>query len=121
MSIFVLSYWLFLAHLPRNTRIRFIQVGAVFVGGALGVELVLGYWTDLHDSSNLGYGIIDWVEESMELTGAGLFLSALVAVLANETGQLRLLACTPPPAEAAAANGSPSSAASATPAASERT
>jgi len=57
----------------------------------------------------------------MELTGAGLFFSALVAVLANDTGQLRLLACTPPPAEAAAANRSPPSAASAAPAASERT
>ena len=107
VSIFVLAYWRFLAHLPRTTRIRFIQAGTVFVGGALGVELVLGYWTDLHGSSNLGYGLIDWVEESMELTGAGLFLSALVEVLAGETGQVRLLAGPPPPTKAASAGGDP--------------
>ena len=83
VSIFVLSYSRFLTHLPRITRYRFIRAGAVFIGGAMSVELILGYWTDLHGSSNLGYGIIDWVEESMELAGVGLFLSALVAVLAD--------------------------------------
>ena len=39
VSIFVLSYWRFLTHLPGITRFRFIRAGAVFVGGALGVEL----------------------------------------------------------------------------------
>ena len=113
VSIFVVAYGRFLAHLPRATRIRFIQAGAVFVGGALGVELVLGYWTDLHGSNNLGYGVIDWVEESMELTGAGLFLSALIAVLADDTGQIRVLA-GPPPATGPA-DGPPRAAGSATP------
>ena len=92
VSIFVLSYWQFLVHLPGITRFRFIRAGAVFVGGAMGVELILGYWTDLHGSRNLGYALIDWVEESMEMAGVGLFLSALVAVLADQTGQLRLVA-----------------------------
>ena len=91
VSFFVLAYWRFLAHLPRITRVRFIRAGAVFVGGAMGVELILGYWTDLNGSRNLGYAVIDWVEETMEMAGAGLFLSALVAVLADQTGQVRLV------------------------------
>ena len=95
VSIFVLSYWRFLAHLPEITRFRFIRAGAVFVGGAMGVELILGYWTDLHGSHNLVYALIDWVEESMEMAGVGLFLSALVAVLADQTGQVRLVAGPP--------------------------
>ena len=41
VSIFVLSYWRFLAHLPWMTRFRFIRAGAVFVGGAMGIELIL--------------------------------------------------------------------------------
>ena len=105
MSIFVLSYWRFLGHLPPTTRFRFILAGAVFVGGALGVELILGYWTDLHGSSNLGYAIIDWVEESMEMTGVGLFPQRRIGVLADETGQVRLLAGPSPPAEDAAQQG----------------
>ena len=97
VSVFVLSYWRFLAHLPWITRFRFIRAGAVFVGGAMGVELILGYWTDLHGSDNLGYALIDWVEETMEMAGVGLFISALVAVLANQTGQVRLIAGPPSP------------------------
>lgn len=92
------------------TRFRFIRAGAIFVGGAMGVELVLGYWTDLHGSSNLGYAVIDWVEETMEMTGAGLFLSALVAVLADQSGQLRVVAgrtATAPSPDRDGATGSP--------------
>ena len=107
VSIFVLSYWRFLAHLPWMTRFRFIRAGAVFVGGAMGIELILGYWTDLHGSHNLGYAIIDWVEESMEMVGAGLFLSALVGVLADDTGQLQLLGGPTPPVGDAAAGSDP--------------
>ena len=107
VSMFVLAYWRFLAHLPGTTRFRFVRAGAVFVGGAMGVELILGYWTDLHGSRNLGYGIIDWVEETMEMAGAGLFLSALVAVLADQTGQVRLVAGAPPPPEDAAEGDDP--------------
>jgi hypothetical protein len=91
VSIFVLSYLKFLAHLPAITRFRFVRAGAIFVGGAMGVELALAYWTDLHGSSNLVYALIDWVEETMEMTGAGLFLAANVAVLTNQTGQLRVV------------------------------
>ena len=61
------------------------------MGGAMGVELVLSYWTDLYGSSNLGYALIDWVEETMEMCGAALFLSANVAVLADQTGHIRIL------------------------------
>ena len=107
VSIFVLSYWRFLTHLPRMTRFRFIRAGAVFVGGAMGVELILGYWTDLHGSHNLGYAIIDWVEESMEMVGAGLFLTALVGVLADDTGQLHLQDGPTPPVGNASAESDP--------------
>ena len=95
VSVFVLSYRRFLEDLPRITRFRFIRAGAVFVGGAMGVELILGYWTELHGIDNLGYALIDWVEETMEMAGVGLFISALVAVLADQTGQVRLIAGPP--------------------------
>jgi hypothetical protein len=65
----------------------------------MGVELILGYWTDIYGSHNVGYAVIDWVEETMEMTGAALFISALVAVLADQTGQIRLVAGPPPPPE----------------------
>jgi hypothetical protein len=40
----------------------------------------------------------------MEMIGVGLFLSALIAVLADQTGHVRIIAGPPPAAEDAAAD-----------------
>lgn len=63
----------FLRRLPRRTRNRFLGAGALYVGGALLMELPLGWWVSSHGDDNLGYGLIDWVEETMELGGASWF------------------------------------------------
>lgn len=84
------SYLKFLIHLPRKTRNQFILAGAVYVGGALGVEFFLGYWTDLHGRRNLGYGLIDWVQESMELFGVSWFLCSLTEYLGGPVGRIRI-------------------------------
>jgi len=76
-----LSYVPFLRHLPPATRRRFIIAGAIYVGGALVMELPLGWWTEAHGDDNLTYALIDWVEETLELVGASLFLVALRAEL----------------------------------------
>lgn len=67
----------FLAALPRPTRLRFVAAGALYVGGALGVELILGAWADQHGPMNLTYRLIDAVEEGGEIAGASLFLWSL--------------------------------------------
>ena len=67
----------FLAALPRPTRLRFMVAGALYVGGALGVELILGAWADQHGPMNLTYRLIDAVEEGGEIAGASLFLWSL--------------------------------------------
>ena len=72
-----IAYLPFLRALPATTRRRFIVAGAIYVGGALLMELPLGLWTSGHGDENLGYVLIDFVEETMEMTGATLFLLAL--------------------------------------------
>ncbi|NNC87868.1 MAG: hypothetical protein HKN82_05335 [Akkermansiaceae bacterium] len=81
VGIIGLIYLNFLRYLPKATRVRFIVAGMIYVGGALGVEMILGYWTDTHGKDNFGYGLIDWVEESMEIFGISLFLLALLGYL----------------------------------------
>lgn len=73
------AYVPFLRALDAATRRRFVVAGAIYVGGALGMELPLGLWTGAYGDDNLGYGLIDFAEESMELAGATLFLRALLA------------------------------------------
>ncbi|HEU4406929.1 MAG TPA: hypothetical protein VFS43_16800 [Polyangiaceae bacterium] len=76
-----LTFLRFLAHLPRPTRVEFLVAGAMYVGGAVLLELPLGYWTEREGSDNFVYAAIDWVEESMELVGVSLFLLSLLRYL----------------------------------------
>jgi len=78
-----LLYMPFVRALEPRTRNRLLVAAAVYIGGALVMELPLGYWTEQHGSEGLTYGLIDWVEETMEMLGAGL---ALVALVAHRTG-----------------------------------
>lgn len=88
--LFGAAYLRFLGDLPRHFRRRFVLAGALYVGGALLMELPLGYWTDVAGHSNLVYGMIDLVEESLELAGTFLFLYTLVEYLTTPGGALRL-------------------------------
>lgn len=85
-----IAYLRFLRHLPARTRWRFVLAGALYVGGALVLELPLGWWAEHSGRDNLVYGLIDWVEETLELIGAALFLAALVEYLTEIPGGLRL-------------------------------
>ncbi len=74
-------YLKFLWHLPRRTRTQFILSGVIYVGGALGLDFVLGYWVDQAGTKNFTYGLIDLVQEAMEILGASLFLCSLTEYL----------------------------------------
>jgi hypothetical protein len=90
-----ISYVRFLQHLPRRTAIRFLIAGALYVGGAVVMELPLGYWTEKHGSHNLGYGLIDAVEESLEMLGINLFILWLMDHLADQGVVVRFLHSPP--------------------------
>lgn len=85
-----LAYIPFLRHLPAATRRRFLVSGILYVGGALFLELPLGWWTERAGEHSLGYALIDWVEETLEMLGASLFLLALLCHLREQHGELRL-------------------------------
>jgi hypothetical protein len=77
------AYLRFLLHLASETRRRFIIAGVIYISGALLCELPLGLWTERHGDDNLGYALIDAVEETLELGGAAYFLIALRAYRAQ--------------------------------------
>lgn len=74
----VLVFWPFVRALEPATRRRLVIAGCVYVGGAVIMELPLGWWTERAGPDTLGYALIDWIEETMELAGASLALLALV-------------------------------------------
>lgn len=80
-AIFGAAYLGFWRRLPTTTRRGFAWAFAIYVGGALGMELPLGAWFELHGDENLGYAALDFVEESLEIAGLSVFLVAIVEQL----------------------------------------
>lgn len=78
---FAVIYLRLFLNLPSRTRRLFLLAGFVYVGGALGLELVGGYYFDLYGGENIVYAGITTLEEAMEMVGAVLFLYALVDYL----------------------------------------
>jgi hypothetical protein len=82
-------YLPFLVQLPPRRRRQFMVAGALYVGGALLMELPLGWWYERAGDANLVYAAIDHVEELLEMIGASLFLTALVEELGESAPMVR--------------------------------
>ena len=73
----------FLINLDKKTRILFIVSGAIFVGGAIGVESIGGYIKENIGVDNWWYYIEEAVEEALEMAGVIIFIYALLGYLAE--------------------------------------
>jgi len=67
----------FLLPLPKPTLVAFVIAGAIFVGGAVGMEIV----GEPMESDSLLYNLTTMVEEGMEMFGIILFTRALLQYL----------------------------------------
>lgn len=68
----------FLLHLPKPVRVRFLLAAAIYLGGAIGFELIGGQHVELHGEENLTYSMITTIEESLEISGLIFFIWALL-------------------------------------------
>lgn len=87
LVVLAVYFWPFLKRLPPDTRNRFILAGAVFVGGAFGMELVEGYyesccgtWVDSR------YAFMAGIEEMCEMIGMTMFIDAALRHLGLRLG-----------------------------------
>ncbi|HFE44811.1 MAG TPA: hypothetical protein ENJ18_04845 [Nannocystis exedens] len=78
VALLGLVYWPFLRRLPSTSRRRFVIAGAIYLCGALLLELPLGLWTESAGPENLVYALIDLLEESLEIIGLSLFIASLI-------------------------------------------
>ena len=70
------AYLRLLLWLPARSRMLFIVSGALYVGGALGMEMLDGWWASLHGDNNLVYALLTTLEEALEMSGVALFIYA---------------------------------------------
>lgn len=80
----------FVLHLPPRTRTRYVVAGALFLAGALGMEMIQARYDTLHGVENMRYRIMVAVEEGLEMSGTILFLSASLRYLAGLSDGVRL-------------------------------
>lgn len=72
------AYLAFLVRLDRKTAIQFVIGGAIFVGGAVGVELYTERYLENDQLNTLAYNLWNGLEEGMEMVGVLIFLRALL-------------------------------------------
>ena len=90
--IFVLAVVLanvrFLSHLPAKTRYQFLTAGAVFIIGAIGLEMVAASYEDMYDS--MGLAILTAAEEFTEMMGIVIFIYALCSYISSHIKNIQL-------------------------------
>ena len=90
LVIFVISYIKLLKNLPRNIMYLFLISGTLFVLGAIGFELIGGWYYELHGKSDLNYAILYTCEESLEMLGVILFIYTLLLYMKMLAGEVRI-------------------------------
>ncbi len=75
-----LMFFPFLWSLPAGTRTAFIVAGCIYVGGAVGVEII----GEPMGSDTMTYNLTTVVEEGMEMGGVILFLATLLRYTARQ-------------------------------------
>lgn len=72
------AYLPFLRQLPPTFRKRFLIAGAVYLGGAIGFELLGGLYGTLVRPNDRYYVFLAVIEETLELVGVSMFMVALL-------------------------------------------
>lgn len=83
-----LIYFRFLFSLSVRMRYLFILAATLFVGGALGVEMIGGAWFERFGHENVGYELITMFEQSLQMSGILVFIYALMSYIETELNDL---------------------------------
>lgn len=83
VAAFLLVFRNFILALSKQIRNLFLLAGTFFVSGAIGVELIGGFWHDVYGMENFAYAIIVAVEEFLEMSGVLIFIYALILHLSS--------------------------------------
>lgn len=89
--IFSISYYKFLFSLPSKTKYQFLLAAAIYIGGAIGIEMLGGNYHYINQGNNLTYGLITTLEESFEIIGIIIFINALLRYIETNIINVNLI------------------------------
>lgn len=102
-GVFALAYLRFLLALPRRTAVLFLAAGLLYVGGALGMEMLAPYVYDWSAKVTLPMFVMLLFEETLEMLGVAVLVHALLDHLAWRGVRAEFRFADGPAAEAGAA------------------
>jgi len=85
VAIFIWKYWKFIWYLPKQLKRNFLIAFSLYIGGALGMEMVGSIYDGIDGQQNLVYAMLATIEEVMEMMGCVVFIYGLLTYL----GELR--------------------------------
>jgi hypothetical protein len=85
-----ISYLRFLLHLPYEIKRLFFLAVTLYLGGAIGLELIGWMYYDFPGGQNLTYSIISTLEEAFEMTGTLVFIYAQLIYISRYGIQIRM-------------------------------
>ena len=93
VTVFSLGFLNFLLHRPRQIAGLMIVSGAIYVMGAMGIEMLGGLYVSAHgmaeSQGSVGFELLCGVEESLEMLGMALFGFTLLTILEQGTQDTR--------------------------------
>ena len=91
VAVMAIAYVPFLRALPRATARGMVLAGVLFVGGAIGLEIVEGVMMAKDGGPSLGLSMAVNVEETLEMLGVVLLIHTVLTYLAAQSEGVRLV------------------------------
>lgn len=79
--LIAIAYFKFMMRLPKKILKLFIIAGVLYVGGAVGMEMLGGWHAEVHGEKTLTYALMYSFEEFLEMSGAAVFMYALLTYI----------------------------------------
>lgn len=90
LAALVIFLFRFLAYLPPKTRRAFLISGLIYISGAVGMEMLDGFYADLYGYDHLFYKLLTDLEEFLEMTGNALFIISMLMYLRDHFREIRI-------------------------------
>lgn len=88
--LIVIAYFKFMMRLPKRVLKLFIIAGILYVGGAVGMEMLGGWHAEIHTEYTFTYAMMYSFEELLEMSGAVVFLYALLVYITTTFKNLKV-------------------------------
>ena len=90
LVVLALSYGRFVARLPPRHRRRFVTAGGLYVCGAFGFEVISAWHATRYGYLSFSHAMIFTIEETLEMSGALLFIYALLHYMNDHVPRIRV-------------------------------